>query len=146
MSRKQTGGYSPPPLNLLPLSFREFLSRFKRRRAPRSDFCLGPLYKQRLVRSPLHQRFWKVFKIEDRSPWLIRVPVLPCPDISAGVPVHAYHTGCSVINSLVSREVGSSRAHPHHTSLISDQTSASASRGSIIERDFLWAQPSSSYS
>lgn len=46
-----------------------------------------------------------------------------------------------VINSQVSSQAGSSGVHPDLIQLISDQTSASASRGSIIQSDFLGNLP-----
>lgn len=59
--------------------------------------------------------------------------------------MHATHCSAwllmlSVINSLVKSQAGSIGVHPYLIQLIRDQPSATASRGSIIQRDFPWAQ------
>lgn len=78
------------------------------------------------------------FKGENRI-WLHHpVPFLlnvsPCVPPTAPPVIHA------IINSLLSSRAGSHGVQPYLIQLISDQTSASASRRSIILIHFLWTQ------
>lgn len=100
-------------------------------------------YRRRLAPNSIIHLLNK-FKIGGREVSVLTssCPVLSCDFNRNAIPCMpptappASLCSMSVINSLVSRQAGSSGVHSDLIQLISDQASASASGGSIIQRDF----------